>query len=564
MIKLSAAPGYVNSRPETRLVAGQSISSTGVRCGFFPALGFAVLLATSPAVLAQAVPDLGEAFGFLVLSATPSTGGAVTCTTSTINGSLGSTGGLSDTECSYNGPVTQALPDSPVVNDFNSAYSDFDTENTCSTLNGTLAGAAPVAGVYCLDSSDKTGNLTLSGNADDIWIFKSPGSGGLTGTNFNVVMGGSADACNVYWWSEMAATMTDSNFKGTILAGEDITVTRDTLEGRALAAGAVTVTDAILSFAGCAAPATITVAKSFSDSNTDAVQVALSCTSGTVMNSPLNASASAPAVFTVAVADPGTLCTATETVPTGYTANQADCVDVELGGSCTISNTAIPAGPATVTVNKDFSDNSDATVSIGLVCTSGSVSSTPLPAAEGAPAIFTVTGALAGASCTATETVPAGYTANQTGCVGVEPGGSCTIINTVVPVGAETVTVNKNFSDNSTALVSIGLVCTSGSVTSTPLTAAEGAPAMFTVSEALPGASCTATETVPAGYVADQGECQAVSLGGACTITNRLVVMAGVTPIPTFSQWATLLLTGLLALFGFLGFKRHTGLRLDS
>jgi hypothetical protein len=43
-------------------------------------------------------------------------------------------------------------------------------------------------------------------------------------------------------------------------------------------------------------------------------------------------------VFTVTGASPGATCTATETVPAGYTGNQLDCVNVALGGSCTITN----------------------------------------------------------------------------------------------------------------------------------------------------------------------------------------------------------------------------------
>src|SRR5450759_3685827 len=48
----------------------------------------------------------------------------------------------------------------------------------------------------------------------------------LTGTNFSVVMDGGALPCNVTWWVSQAATMTDSHFIGTIMAGAAITVTR--------------------------------------------------------------------------------------------------------------------------------------------------------------------------------------------------------------------------------------------------------------------------------------------------------------------------------------------------
>ena len=322
-------------------------SSNRIYPGLLANLGFAAFLLVSAPALAQTAPDLGAAFDFTVLGTNAvETPGTVTCTTSTINGDVGSTGGLTNNTCTLNGDVFLNIPDSPIVNDFDGAYGALDTANpTCGTINGTLAGESPVPGVYCIDPSGKTGTLTLSGNASDVWVFKSNGDAGLAGTNFNVVMGGTANACNVYWWTEAGAAMTTSNFKGTILAGADITVTGGNFDGRALATGDVTMTGAILSFAGCAAPATITVSKDFSDDNTASVPVDLSCTTGAVDATPLNASEAAAAVFTVGGADPGATCTATETVPVGYTADETDCLAVELDGSCTIINTLIEPPP---------------------------------------------------------------------------------------------------------------------------------------------------------------------------------------------------------------------------
>ena len=230
----------------------------------------------------------------------------------------------------------------------------------------------------------------------------------------------------------------------------------------------------------------------------------------------LNASESTPAVFTVTGALPGATCAATETVPLGYAANQLNCTNVPLGGSCTITNTL---NSNTVTVNKDFIPNSIATVPVSLTCTSGTVATTPLNASESIPAIFTVTGANPGTICTATETVPLGYTANQGNCVTVALGGSCTITNTL---NSDTIVVNKNFIPNSVATVPVSLACTSGAVTTTPLNASESAPAVFTVTGAAPGATCTATETVPLGYTANQLDCVNVPLHGSCTITDAL------------------------------------------
>jgi hypothetical protein len=63
-------------------------------------------------------------------------------------------------------------------------------------------------------------------------------------------MTGGGQPCNVTWWVEQAATLTTSNFVGTILAGADITITGGTFNGDVLAKGAVTMTNVILT--GCA------------------------------------------------------------------------------------------------------------------------------------------------------------------------------------------------------------------------------------------------------------------------------------------------------------------------
>ena len=143
--------------------------------------------------------------------------------------------------------------------------------------------------------------------------------------------------------------MTDSTFMGTILAGSAITMTRGSYVGRALATTDVIVTDAApITFAGCSPPATITVNKDFIPNSGVAVPVAVTCTSGTVTTTPLSAAEGSPAVFTVTGASPGATCTATETVPAGYTASQANCVGVALNGSCTITNTLIPLTVANI------------------------------------------------------------------------------------------------------------------------------------------------------------------------------------------------------------------------
>jgi Ice-binding-like len=132
-------------------------------------------------------------------------------------------------------------------NKFVSTYAAVATAPPCqgAPLTGTLAGVTLPPGVYCFDAAAAlTGVLTLQGPAKGIWIFKigTLGTGDLTGTNFSVVMAGRAQACNVTWWVADAATMTDSNLSGTILAKTGITLTRGTFAGDAYSKADVTIT----------------------------------------------------------------------------------------------------------------------------------------------------------------------------------------------------------------------------------------------------------------------------------------------------------------------------------
>jgi len=143
-----------------------------------------------------------------------------------------------------------------VLTDFNAAYAALASPLTtpCDHVLSTLDVDQTLSpGVYCFDAAATSTNhvLTLSGTPTDIWIFKigTLGTGALTGTGFSVVMANGANGglpCNVFWWVAEAATMTNSNFAGTILAGAAISSTGGstggTFVGRALAKAAVTLT----------------------------------------------------------------------------------------------------------------------------------------------------------------------------------------------------------------------------------------------------------------------------------------------------------------------------------
>src|ERR1039457_1914303 len=101
-----------------------------------------------------------------------------------------------------------------------------------------------VAGVYQSPSGSYgiTGDLTLSGGPDDVWVFQMAST--LTvAVSGRVILTGGAQARNVFWQVGSSATLgTSSVFKGTIMAYASISMNASsTLEGRALAQnGAVT------------------------------------------------------------------------------------------------------------------------------------------------------------------------------------------------------------------------------------------------------------------------------------------------------------------------------------
>lgn len=202
----------------------------------------AVLLLAAPfhAALAQTAPDLTS---FAVLG-----GPAVTLTGSTVNGDVGSLGAFTNTGSTVNGTVHQG--DQVAIDAYSAfvgAYNALALVPCNFNLTGqSLPGQTLTPGVYCFDGAvaETGGTLTLDGqgNPDAVWIFKigTSGTGALTGTGFSVEMSNGGDPCNVYWWVAEAATLTTSNFKGTILAGAAITISYGTFNGNALAKAAVT------------------------------------------------------------------------------------------------------------------------------------------------------------------------------------------------------------------------------------------------------------------------------------------------------------------------------------
>jgi len=185
----------------------------------------------------------------------------VTCTGAIINGDVGSSGlpaSVVQTEgCVITGAIIAPVSATVLAN-FNTAYADL--ANVTCTVNFVQAAftdetlaldPSPAVNCFTADVTFTRTKLTLKGGANDTWLIKvgTQAVGALTGTGLSVALPTGASACNVTWWVEAAATMTDSDFRGTLLAGAAITTTRGTFAGRALAKAAVTMTGG--SLIGC-------------------------------------------------------------------------------------------------------------------------------------------------------------------------------------------------------------------------------------------------------------------------------------------------------------------------
>jgi hypothetical protein len=102
---------------------------------------------------------------------------------------------------------------------------------------GTVSGQTLVAGVYTWGSSVTIPtDLTLSGGANDVWIFQITGTLGIA-ANKQVILAGGALPQNIFWQVADAVTLqAGSQFKGIILSKTNVAmVTGASINGRLLA-----------------------------------------------------------------------------------------------------------------------------------------------------------------------------------------------------------------------------------------------------------------------------------------------------------------------------------------
>ncbi|MCZ7396303.1 MAG: ice-binding family protein [Candidatus Methanoperedens sp.] len=224
-------------------------------------------LAAGTAGVTQAPVDLGTAGNFVILAKS----GISTTGTTSIVGDIGVSpiastaitgfGLIMDASNEFStssvvtGKVYAANYAPPTPSTMTTAVSDMETAYTDAARRtspdhtelgaGNIGGMTLTPGLYKWGTGVKipAGGVTLSGGANDVWIFQIAQD--LTVDNgAKVTLSGGAQAGNIFWQVAGKTTLgTTSDFKGIILSKTLISLnTGATLNGRALAQTAVTLT----------------------------------------------------------------------------------------------------------------------------------------------------------------------------------------------------------------------------------------------------------------------------------------------------------------------------------
>jgi hypothetical protein len=248
-----------------------------------------------------------------------------------------------------------------------------------------------IAGAYCFANTAMLEGTLILDNTDNpgaVWTFLIR-NGTLTASNFSVNMSNGGPAGNVYWWVSDAATLTDSFFQGTLLAGSDITVNSGTFNGNALALGQVTLTGAIvtktlLSIAIEPPSAEIdagmeqqfTATGTYSDGNSEVFTTGLTWTS----SSPSVATISASGVATGLAAGTSTI-TATYGAASGAPSGTAE-LTVKATTPATLESIAVTPDKIEIVAGTDqqftataiYSDGTSEVITTGVTWTTSSPS----------------------------------------------------------------------------------------------------------------------------------------------------------------------------------------------
>jgi hypothetical protein len=171
----------------------------------------------------------------------PITGAAIGVRCTEVSGSIYSVNAAGPLPCR----ITNATRLTTAVSNMQTAYTDAAGRSQPNYFNlgaGNIGGKTLRPGLYKWTSSvNIPTNITISGGANDVWIFQV--SGTLTMSSaVKVTLIGGARARNIFWQTTGAVTLgTTSHFEGTILSKTAINLrTGASINGRLLAQTAVT------------------------------------------------------------------------------------------------------------------------------------------------------------------------------------------------------------------------------------------------------------------------------------------------------------------------------------
>ncbi len=308
-------------------------ASLGLRIGLPVVALLGTILIAPAAMAAPTAISLGTAGQFAILAGdaitnvptsvilgdvgvTPGTGAAIGLTCAEVTGAI-YTNDLA-------GPLCRIVDAGLLTTAKNALTAAYD-EAAALTPDSTFAGADNqlgtqnlVAGVYrfsAASTANLVGNLTLTGSSSDVWVFQAT-STLVTAANSSISFSGGAQACNVFWQVGSAATLgADSDFAGTILAHDDISLGNSvTVDGRLLAGGQANHAGAVTLIAD-----TITRSDCADGGTSPSPTAAGPGTSPTAAAPGTAATAAAPGTSATTTAGPGTTATTTGVVPTQAT-----------------------------------------------------------------------------------------------------------------------------------------------------------------------------------------------------------------------------------------------------
>ena len=214
---------------------------------------------TTVAVGATTVPTspgiaLGQADVFAVLGNTSVESGGATVIAGQVGASNGPIRGLSAIDNPAG--MTIVSPQSALVAQQSVDEAVAEIDGGASTPVAALSGKTIGPGTHSAPAFDISGTLTLDGRGDPnaVFVFVATDTLTIVGSS-QVVLTGSAQACNVFWRIGSSATLgTGSTFVGTVIAELSITAAANSdVDGRLIARnGSVTLDTASITVPTCA------------------------------------------------------------------------------------------------------------------------------------------------------------------------------------------------------------------------------------------------------------------------------------------------------------------------